>query len=237
CPDPVTVSANGTNNVSGTVSDVAGNSATASLAIKIDTTGPTLTTANVNIQGGTYTLGAVPAPTCSAKDDLSGLASCTVTLTGGGNASGVGMFTYSATAIDKVGNPTTIPGSYKVIYRWDGFLQPINDTAHQIGTSVSVFKAGSTVPVKFQLKNAAGTVVKAATAPEWLNPVKGTAMSVPVNDSATAASVDSGSAFTYDSSSGQYQYNWKTPSTGGNWYNVGVKLDDGTTQYVTIGLK
>jgi hypothetical protein len=162
------------------------------------------------------------------------VASCVVTVSGG-NTNGVGTFSYTATATDKVGNSTTITGTYKVTYRWDGFLQPINDTAHQVGTSVSVFKAGSTVPVKFQLKNAAGTVVKAVTAPEWLTPVKGTAMSVPVNDTATAASVDSGSAFSYDGS--QYQYNWKTPSTAGYWYSVGVKLDDGTTQYVTIGLK
>ena len=62
-------------------------------------------------------------------------------------------------------------GTYGVTYRFDGFLQPINDTAHQIGTSTSVFKAGSTVPVKFQLKNAAGSVVQSATAPVWLTPV------------------------------------------------------------------
>ena len=60
----------------------------------------------------------------------------------------MGTFTYTATATDKAGNTTTVTGTYKVIYRFDGFLQPINDTAHQVGVSTSVFKAGSTVPVE-----------------------------------------------------------------------------------------
>ncbi len=30
--------------------------------------------------------------------------------------------------------PAPVTGTYRVIYRFDGFLQPINDTAHQIGT-------------------------------------------------------------------------------------------------------
>ena len=72
----------------------------------------------------------------------------------GGTASGAGTFTYTATATDKAGNKVTTTGTYKVVYRFDGFLQPINDTAHQVGTSTSVFKAGSTVPAKLQLKKA-----------------------------------------------------------------------------------
>ena len=69
----------------------------------------------------------------------------------------MGSYTYTATAIDKAGNTSTVTGTYKVIYRFDGFLQPINDTAHEVGTSTSVFKAGSTVPVKLQLKKADGS--------------------------------------------------------------------------------
>jgi hypothetical protein len=40
--------------------------------------------------------------------------------------------TTNATATDKAGNSSTVAGSYSVRYRFDGFLQPINDTAHQI---------------------------------------------------------------------------------------------------------
>ncbi|HET8596012.1 MAG TPA: PxKF domain-containing protein, partial [Intrasporangium sp.] len=237
CPDPVVLSANGANTATGTVTDKAGNTATATVSgINIDQEKPTLTTADVNVQGGSYTLGSVPAATCTATDSVSGVDSCKVTVAGG-NANGVGAFTYTATATDKAGNTTRITGSYKVIYRWDGFLQPINDTAHQVGTSTSIFKAGSTVPVKFQLKKADGTVVQAASAPAWLAPVKGSATSAPVDESVYTASADSGSDYRYDATAQQYIYNWKAPSAGGNYYRIGVKLDDGQTYYVNIGLR
>ena len=122
-----------------------------------------------------------------------------------------------------------------MIYRFDGFLQPINDTAHQIGTSTSIFKAGSTVPVKFQLRKADGTVVQAATAPVWLTPVKGSADDrAGRRDRSTPTSADSGSTYKWDATAQQYIYNWKT-GTGGNYCRIGVTLDDGQTYYVNIG--
>ncbi|MDH2444366.1 PxKF domain-containing protein [Amnibacterium sp. CER49] len=235
CTTPTPVTANGKTTITGTVTDAAGNTASVDVLVKVDTTAPTMGAVSVK-DGGIYTLGAVPARTCAATDAGSGLSSCTVNVTGG-NASGVGTFTYTATATDNVGNITTLTGTYTVKYRWDGFLQPVNDTAHQVGTSTSVFKAGSTIPMKLQLKNAAGQVVKAVTAPEWLTPKQQTTMNVPVNDTAPTATADSGSAFSYDATGPQYQYNWKTPSTSGYWYSAGVKFDDGQVYTVTIGLK
>jgi fibronectin type 3 domain-containing protein len=233
CPDDVTLTDNGANSASGTATDKAGNNAAAIVSgINIDKEPPTIT--DVNVAGGFYTLGAVPTATCTASDSFSGLAgSCTVTVTGG-TATGVGTFTYTATATDKAGNKVTTTGSYKVVYRFDGFLQPVNDTAHQIGTSISVFKAGSTIPVKFQLRKADGTTVQANTAPVWLTPVKGSSMSMPVDESVYTASGDSGSIYRYDGA--QYIYNWKT-GTGGNYWRIGVTLDDGQTYYTNIGLR
>ena len=149
---------------------------------------------------GFYTLGAAPAATCDATDSFSGLDTCKVTVTGG-TANGVGTFSWTATATDKAGNSVSQTGTYKVVYKFDGFLQPINDTAHQVGTSTSVFKAGSTIPVKFQLKNAAGTAVQSAAAPVWLTPVKGGAMSLPVDETVQTVTADSGSTFRYDAGS------------------------------------
>jgi len=68
----------------------------------------------------------------------------------------VGTFSFTATGKDRAGHTSTQTGSYKVIYRFDGFLQPINDTAHQIGVATSIFKGGSAVPAKLQLKKAHG---------------------------------------------------------------------------------
>jgi hypothetical protein len=132
------------------------------------------------------------------------------------------------------GNTGTTTGTYRVIYRFDGFLQPINDTAHQVGTSTSIFKGGSTIPVKFQLMRANGTVVAANAAPVWLTPAKGAPMSLPVGESLYSAAADSGSTYRYDTS--QYLYNWKTTASG-NYYRIGVSLDDGQTYYVNIGLR
>jgi hypothetical protein len=234
CPDPAILSANGTNSASGTGTDKAGNTRSVTVSgIRIDQEKPTLTAADVNVQGGTYTLGSTPTASCTATDSFSGVASCTVTVTGS-TPNGVGTWTYTATAVDRAGNTTTITGTYRVIYRFEGFSQPINDTAHQVGSLTSVFKAGSTIPVKFQLKNAAGAAVASATAPVWLTPVKGSAMSAPVDESLYAASADSGSSYRFDS--GQYIYNWKT-GTGGNYWRVGVRLDDGQTYFVNIGLR
>jgi hypothetical protein len=236
CPDDMTLTDNGTNSASGTATDRAGNTATATLPdINIDQEKPSITVSNV-ADNAFYTLGAAPAATCTASDSFSGVAgSCTVTVTGG-TPNGVGNFTYTATAVDNAGNTKTATGTYKVVYRFDGFLQPINDTAHQVGTSTSVFKAGSTVPVKFQLKKSNGTVVQTNAAPVWLAPVRGTAMGLPVDESLYSASADSGSTYRYDSSAQQYIYNWKT-GAGGNYWRIGVALDDGQSYYVNIGLR
>ncbi|MBM7800514.1 hypothetical protein JOE57_003435 [Microlunatus panaciterrae] len=234
CQDDVTVSTNGAaQSANGSAKDLADNVGTASVSgINIDNENPTIT--NVNVAGGFYKAGAAPAATCTATDSFSGLDTCKVTVTGG-TANGVGTFTWTAAAIDKAGNTSTQTGTYKVTYRFDGFLQPINDTAHQTGLTTSVFKAGSTIPVKFQLRNSAGTIVESATAPVWLSPVLGAKMTMPVDETAVTVSADTGSTFRYDS--GQYIYNWKTPSTGGNYYQIGVKLDDGQIYYVNIGLR
>jgi hypothetical protein len=234
CPDPVVLTNNGSNTASGTATDRAGNTASFSVSgINIDQESPNLAPAGVNVAGATYILGAVPDATCTATDSFSGIASCQVTVSGG-NANGVGPFTYVATAIDNAGNATTLSGTFKVIYRFDGFSQPINDTAHQIGVATSVFKAGSTVPVKFQLKNAAGAVVPNTGTATWLTPVEGIALTVPVGESVDTPEPDSGSVYRYDGQ--RYIYNWKT-GTGGKYWRIGVTLDDGQTYFVTIGLR
>ena len=44
--------------------------------------------------------------------------------------------------------------------------------------------------------------------------------------------------FRYDAASGQYVFNWSTKGlTPGYYYRIGVKLDDGQTYYVNIGLR
>jgi hypothetical protein len=238
CPDDVTLTENGPGqSVSGAAVDHAGNRATATVkGIDIDREMPAISLTGIKA-GGIYTLGDVPAGSCAARDDVSGPGACTVTVTGG-NANGVGEFTYTATAKDKAGNTTTATGTYRVIYRFDGFLQPINDTAHQIGTATSIFKAGSTVPVKLQLKRADGSKVQATAAPVWELPAKGSPTTAPVSEPAYSVAADSAATYRWDGGEMQYIYNWNTDSAGKGYYHrIGVKLDDGQTYFVNIGLR
>lgn len=238
CAKPVTLTDNGAGqSASGEALDRAGNGRTAEVrGIAIDNAAPAITLKGIE-NGAIYTLGAVPAPTCTAQDDLSGAGTCSVRVTGG-RANGVGTFSYTATANDKAGNTATRTGTYRVIYRFDGFLQPINDTAHQTGVQTSIFKAGSTVPAKLQLKRADGTVVAANDLPSWETPAKGGLTTAPVGESLYSAAVDSGSTFRWSSSDQQYLYNWGTSAGDkGSYERIGVRLDDGQTYLVYIGLR
>lgn len=242
CQPDVEVGSDGTNQgATGTAVDSAGNKATTSVTgLRIDQKPPAIE--SVNVENKTYTLGAVPAANCSATDNLSGLDAndCTVTVTGGkANANGTGTFDWTASATDNAGHNTSRSGTYHVVYGHGTtfFLQPINDTAHQTGLATSVFKAGSTVPVKFQLKRVDGTIVQAGSAPTWQAPVDRGPTTAAVNESTFSATTDSGSTFRWDATAQQYIYNWKTPNQAGRYWQIGVKLDDGMTYFVNIGLK
>jgi hypothetical protein len=239
CGPGQTLSTDGANQaVTGNAVDRADNASSKTVSgINIDTAQPAMTVNGV-ADGGVYTLGSVPGGSCTASDGGSGLAGPCAFTRSGGLTNGVGTFTFAATASDRAGNTSTITGSYRVIYRFDGFLQPINDTAHQIGSATSVFKAGSTVPAKLQLMRADGTVVSANAPPQWLTPAKGTAISAPVDESLYGDPATSGSTYRWDSSGQQYLYNWGTAKNQANsFWRVGVLLDDGQTYYVNIGLR
>jgi hypothetical protein len=166
---------------------------------------------------------------------VSGAASCGTTATG----ATVGAFSITCTqgtlAVNNY-NFSFTPGTLKVLYFWNGFLQPINDTAHQTGQDLSVFKAGSTVPVKLQLKDAAGNVLTTATPPIWLTPQKGAPMSSTVDELYYSDPVTTDG--TFDFAGDHYKYNWGTQGLqAGFWYRIYVLLPDGSVRSVTIGLR
>ncbi len=244
CPASVTLTADGVGQeVAGTAEDKAGNKQSAKVSgINIDSVKPTITLNGI-ANGGVYILGAVPQASCTAEDSggagLAGTCSLTVT---GGTANGVGTFNYTATAADNAGNTTTLTGSYTVVYNIQYgvafFLQPINDTAHTASTTTSIFKAGSTVPVKFQLKDANGAIIQANSAPLWLTPAKGSSTTATVDENLYSDPATTGSTYRWDSTSQQYVYNWGTAKTQANYYwRIGVKLDDGRAYAVNIGLR
>jgi hypothetical protein len=240
CPDDKTLTTEGASQyASGTATDVAGNTATATVGpINIDRTAPTF----ASYTGPTsFIVGqTVTAPSCQASDVLSGLASCQLTgKTGSGftNTNGVGDFTYTFAATDKAGNTANQSITLHVGYKWTGFLQPVTNTAHDLGTA-SVFNAGSTIPVKFQLKNAAGSVGQATYMPVWIQPVDlGTTSTASTAINATTPATVGGS-FKWDAAGQQYIFNWQTPKSGaGHYYRISVQLDSGDIYTTLIVLK
>jgi hypothetical protein len=92
--------------------------------------------------------------------------------------------------------------------------------------------------VKLQLKRADGTKVQGGSAPIWEVPVKGSLMTAPVDESVYSLSADSAATYRWDSTDQQYIYNWGTDAAGkGSYFRIGVKLDDGQTYFVNIGLR
>ena len=240
CPADQVLSAEGLAVASGamTVTDAAGNVSAPSnvVTVQIDKTAPTLSPV---VSPNPIILNGTAAVSSGAADALSGLASqsCGALVT-----NSVGAKSVNCTATDNAGNSNSATVAYKVIYRFDGFLQPINDTAHTTFCGnpcvASIFKGGSTVPVKFQLKDANGNVVQSASLPQWLTPVKGSSTSAAIDESIFSDPATSGTTYRWDSTGPQYIYNWGTKGfTTGFFWRIGVTLDDGQTYYVYIGLK
>ncbi len=217
-----------------------------SAAFQIDETKPTVSvTGFTDGQKFVKGVGALPTVGCGRSDVLSGIdtfGSTGPTVTAGGlNANGVGSVTYTCGARDNAGNTDSASATYTVVYGQSAvqFLQPINGTAHDVSDNpdVSTFKAGSTVPVKVQVKLQDGTVVRPVFA-QWLAPQKGSATSQPVDEGVYTAPATSGSNYTWDPGASDYQYNWGTAKNGAGYYwLIGVRLDDGQDYTVYVSLR
>jgi hypothetical protein len=125
------------------------------------------------------------------------------------------------------------------------FNQPINDPA---GTSPSVSKWGSTVPVKFQITSTSGVLLSDAAAQAiadacnakisygFVSSTVGAPNESTLNDAPTA-----GSCFRYDASAHQFIYNLSTkPMATGSWtIKATVTMADGSvvSHDVNIGLR
>jgi predicted extracellular nuclease len=194
----------------------------------VDTTAPIVVLNGVT-NGATYTLGAVPAASCSASDSVTGIAvQATLSITGG-TANGVGHFTATCSgATDGAGNiAAPLSASYDVDYFFNGFFSPVSTN--------KTFKLGSTVPLKWTLQNAQQgfissfssiAAVQIAPDPSCLAGGEG----VPF-DAGSAG--NSGLQFQDNT----FQFNWKTTGLAAGCYAASVALDDGTRQTVFVTLR
>ncbi|HEX8123458.1 MAG TPA: LamG-like jellyroll fold domain-containing protein [Solirubrobacteraceae bacterium] len=155
-PAGSTYSAAGTFTASGTVRDRAGNtSASASRTVRVDTTTPS---AAIACPAGDVIQDSSATAAWSASDTgsgLSGPASGTVALA----TAAVGTFTVSApTVADRVGHVAAAAScTYRVIYDWDGFLDPVSNV------DVNTIDGGDVAPILFRLNGDRGLGVLAGT--------------------------------------------------------------------------
>ena len=194
----------------------------------VDTTAPIVVLNGVT-NGATYTLGAVPAASCSATDSVTGIAVQAALSITGGTANGVGHFTATCSgAQDGAGNiAAPVSASYDVDYLFNGFFSPVSTN--------KTFKLGSTVPLKWTLQNAQQgfissfssiAAVQVAPDPSCLAGGEG----VPF-DAGSAG--NSGLQFQDNT----FQFNWKTTGLAAGCYAASVALDDGTRKTVFVTLR
>src|SRR5262249_4521400 len=112
---------------------------------------------------------------------------------------------------------------------WSGVLQPLN------ADGSSVFKAGSTIPVKFQLLDTGacpGNLTATLPHAKVSDGVAG-----PVNEADSTSAATTGNQFRYDGTSGQYVFNWSTKGLTSGTYELQINLGDGVIRTVRLGLK
>jgi hypothetical protein len=231
CGPDQTLSSEGVDqSVIGAAVDNAGNIASATVSgINIDKTAPTVTLVGGPAVGGSYYFGFVPAaPTCSASDALSGLeGSCSVS----GYSAAVGNHTVTASATDKAGNSASDSASYTVLaWTLTGFYQPVD-----MNGVLNLVKNGGTVPLKFEIF--AGPTE--LTDPAYVKSLTYAQTSCDAN--ATSDEIETtatgGTSLRYDTSAGQFVYNWKTPNTAGKCYRVSMMTLDGSSLQAYFKLK
>lgn len=199
--------------VTWTATDASGNSATATQIVTVvDTTPPTITV----VGAITVIVGApssiLPAPTVSDIVDPS------PTVTNDAPAFfPLGTTVVTWTATDSSGNSATATTTVTATYNFGGWLPPLGS-----GT----FKAGSTIPVKFQLFDYYGNPISTAVAKILVNSKPGT----------SSGSSNSGNYFRYDSTDNRYIFNLSTKGMSPGDYTICVTLDDGTTYSTTVKL-
>jgi len=241
CPVDQVFSEEGiTQETDATASDLAGNSASVSFgSIKIDKTPPV------------FLIGVFPNPVLlngnaslekNAADQLSGIMpgslACFSYNTATVDTTTVGTKSVTCFVYDYARNITTATAEYQVIYDFDGFYNPIVGCTNNAcnGFALSQIRGGSTVPFKFQLRDANGAIVRAASAPLWLEPIRFNSPPAFWDPSRYVQNVTN-LPYEWKKSQNLYTYEWSTKGLPiPTIWLAGVKLDDGTTHSVFIAL-
>jgi hypothetical protein len=220
----------GATTVSCSARDSAGNEGTNSFTVTVmDTTAPVFgAVANKTVSATSAGGAAVSFATPTAADLVDGAVTATCDRASG-SLFALGTTTVSCRATDQAGNSSSKTFTVTVTAAWSGFLQPINVDGS------SVFKQGSTVPVKFQLTGASAGI-KDLTARLYLQRT-GVTASGTVMEAISTSNATTGSLFRYDTTGDQYIFNLATKNLSVGTYKLMVDVGDGVARTVNISLK
>ena len=195
-----------------------------------DTVAPVITLNGANpMQVGFGTTFVDPGAT--AADGCAGNLTSSIVVTGSVDTSTVGFYALTYTVSDPSGHSDTKVRTVQVLpYNFTGFFAPIDNLP-----AFNEMKAGQAAPVKFSLGGNQGLNILAAGSP---SSVQITCTSgdpiLPVEQTETAGQ----SALSYDATTDQYKYTWKTENS---WKNtcrqLTVTLRDGTVHTAKFKFK
>jgi hypothetical protein len=218
-----------------------GSAGPVNVSIKRDATNPNVALVGGPTNGTSYKFGSVPAaPTCDASDATSGLdGTCSVS----GYSTAVGTHTVKAEAKDLAGNTNSASSTYTVDpYTLNGFFQPVDmgikgntDLGTAVGTATpNSAKAGQTIPLKFEIFNGTTELTDTSQVKTLVQQVGCTSLSGPedlIENYATG-----GTSLRYDTTGGQFIFNWQMPKGAGGCYKVTMTAQDNSfiTAYFTL---
>ena len=222
----------GTSSVQCAAYDKAGNQATGSFTVTVqDTTAPVVTPPADVTRYATSAAGAlVSYPAASATDLVSGVLPATCSPSSG-SLFGLGTTTVTCSATDGAGN--TGSATFKVTVTFQTgvpfFLQPLNNDGS------SVFKLGSTVPVKFQLAGVSAGITNLSARiliAKVSNGIVGSELEATSTSAATT-----GNLFRYSADGNLYMFNLGTKGLSAGTWQIRADLGDGVLHMVNVSLR
>jgi uncharacterized repeat protein (TIGR01451 family) len=195
-----------------------------------DTVAPVITLNGANpMQVGFGTVFTDPGAT--ASDGCAGNLTASIVVTGSVDTNTVGFYALTYSVSDPSGHSDTKVRTVEVLpYNFTGFFSPIDNPP-----AFNEMKAGQAAPVKFSLGGNQGLNIFAAGSPSSVQiSCSSSDPILPVEETETAGQ----SSLSYDSTSNQYKYTWKTESS---WKNtcrqLTVTLRDGTVHTAKFKFK
>jgi len=216
----------GSHTVTWTATDDDGNSTSATQNVTVvDTTPPDIDVASTFSTTAGAPNSVLPAPTVTDIVDEGPI----IATNDAPSFFPPGTTTVTWTATDASGNSATATTTVTATYLFGGILQPIN------ANGSSIFKLGSTIPVKFLLTDYSGSFVTTAVATIKVAKVLEDIAGDDIEAISTNTPATTGNLFRLADS--QYIFNLATKSLSTGTWQIRITLDDGTSQTVKISLK